>query len=652
MAGRFKVEAIFKGIDKITAPVTRIQNTMGKVTRGISGGLNKINRSVDGMMGGIRRWGFKTVLVLGAVGAAMGNIMSTGARFEQQIINATAKIDGLSKKTGTFQIALKQLSIQARETGRTTEFTATQSAMALNELTTAGLKTQQAIAALPGVVDLATISEGELADAADIATGALEAFGLKVKDPIKLTKNLARINDVLAKTATTSKTKVSDLAETLKFAGAAAAATGADIETFGAISGFMAKGMIRGSMAGTAMRNMMLKLAAPSATAEKIFRKWKISLADDKGDLRDIADIFGDLEPQMKKLGTKKQAAILKEMFGQRGFAGAAIILQKGVKAFREYREVLRQANGTSKIMADTMRDNVAGSFKKVASAIEGVKIAIFEAEKGAFKDILDSMAKWIRGNEKIIAANFGGFFKTIRDNVPTIKLLAKGIVALTVVVGALIVVLKVLTVVMWAVNLAMALNPVGAIVLALAVLVIMIVAVITTVALFHKEIDEWWDSLSTFERGLITIISPLVVLMAFASKVINRWKPVKEFFTTMWSPVKGRLDWIVNEFEFAFKHIGELWDKFMGGQFKAVQKVAQFLGIVKVDKDEGIDNVSGAAPISAAAAGGAAVGDQRRGGDTTTTNKSELTIKDETGRAELTSAAFVGLKLLSTGAF
>lgn len=53
MAGRFTVEAVFSAIDKVTAPVTRMQNAVGKMTRSVERGLRSVTAVTNTAVKGI-----------------------------------------------------------------------------------------------------------------------------------------------------------------------------------------------------------------------------------------------------------------------------------------------------------------------------------------------------------------------------------------------------------------------------------------------------------------------------------------------------------------------------------------------------------------------------------------------------------------------
>jgi len=67
MAGRFSVEAIFKAVDRVTAPVSRMQNRIGKFTRSAERGFRKLNRGLGKFVRGLKS-ATGTVVKFGAIG--------------------------------------------------------------------------------------------------------------------------------------------------------------------------------------------------------------------------------------------------------------------------------------------------------------------------------------------------------------------------------------------------------------------------------------------------------------------------------------------------------------------------------------------------------------------------------------------------------
>jgi Phage-related minor tail protein. len=371
MSGRFSVEAVFKAVDRMTAPVTRMQNRVGRLTRSMGRGFDKLNRSVGNFTSSVKRSALAVTAAMVMSSAAMANVIGTGAQFEQTLVNAAAKFPGeIRKGTAAFQ----QLETAARRTGSTTEFSASQSAEALNFLAMAGFNAEASVAALPGVVDLATAAQVDLATATDVASDSLGAFGLMTKDATKLGANLARVNDVIARTTTSANTTVETLFETIKDGAPVATTAGATIETFAALAGELANAGIKGSKAGTTLKNMFLSLSAPGTGAAKILARLGVQTKDADGNMRDIVDILEDLNGSLDGLGTADRSGVLEGIFGKIPIAGVNVLLASGSDRLREYRKELEGASGASATMASVMRDTLQGRLNSLKSVVEGVK--------------------------------------------------------------------------------------------------------------------------------------------------------------------------------------------------------------------------------------------------------------------------------------
>lgn len=595
MASRFSVEAVFKAVDRVSAPVTRMQNRVNKMTRSMGRGFDKLNRNVDKFTNGIKKGAVAVTAALVLTTGAMGNVINTGAEFEQTLVSAAAKFPGeIRKGTESF----KQLEEAARQTGKTTEFTATQSAQALNFLAMAGFNAEQSIAALPGVVDLATAASVDLATATDVATDSLGAFGLMTKDATKLSANLARVNDVIAKTTTSANTTVETLFETIKDGAPVATSAGASLETFAALAGELANAGIKGSKAGTTLKNMFLSLSAPGTGAAKILKRMGIQTQDANGDMRDIVDILGDLNGALDGLGTAQRSGVLEGIFGKIPIAGVNVLLKSGSKRLREYRKELEGASGASSVMASVMRDTLQGRLNSLSSAVEGVKISIFSMTEGPLSDTVDKMTEWVRANEAVIATNIGGFISSLIENFSTIVVWIERIGKGLAIFVAFSIVLKTLIGIMTLVNLVMAANPIGLIVIAVAAL-----------------------------------IAGLIALGIWLNDVTDGFKGWGDIILDMLGPL-GLL----------IKGVKFLMENGVSGAF---DKISGFLGFGG-DDGEGASDAAPAPQMISPQERIAKSVEERR-----TTSTAEVTIKDETGKAVVTQGTLgTGLKMQASGAF
>ncbi|QDF27458.1 phage tail tape measure protein (plasmid) [Bacillus tropicus] len=101
-------------------------------------------------------------ITLGA-GAALGGVITAGAGFEKTMSNVQAV-------TGASGDQMKEMNKVAKQLGSETKFSASQAAEGMSYLGMAGFKTNDIIAAMPGMLALASAGQLELGQASDIAS--------------------------------------------------------------------------------------------------------------------------------------------------------------------------------------------------------------------------------------------------------------------------------------------------------------------------------------------------------------------------------------------------------------------------------------------------------------------------------------------------
>jgi TP901 family phage tail tape measure protein len=321
------------------------------------------------------------------VGKGVG-LLSEGVRsvttdflgFDNAILSASAKFKGLDITTEKGRKTMEALKRTARDVGADTENNATQAAQGLDFLALAGFNANQAIALLPGVTNLATVAQVDLATATDIASDSLGAFGLMTKDTAQLTKNFTRVQDVMAKTTATSNTNLTDLFEAVQKGAPDFTAAGQSIETFSALIGTMANSGIKGAEAGTKLRNIAVRLTGGSKEAAEEIKKMGIRVADSSGNFRDMLDIIDDVIKGTAKMGEVEKARALKVIFGARQTGGLNVILKEGTEQLRSYRQMLIDSTGAAEKMAKIMRSSLMNRLKSLGSALTEVGFQLFSA--------------------------------------------------------------------------------------------------------------------------------------------------------------------------------------------------------------------------------------------------------------------------------
>lgn len=503
----FAVSTVFKAKDGVSAVFGKMGKQAGFFGDSADKAFRKASRS-GSRFGDIVKGILVTDVIKGGLRALSNGLRAVSAEFvdyDAAIVSASAKFKGLNLNTQEGIDTFNQLKKTAREVGATTEFSATQAAGGLEFLAMAGFDAEQSMAALPGVVDLATASNVDLARATDIASDSLGAFGLMTTNTAKLTLNLARVNDVFAKTTTTANTNMEQLFEAVQKGAPAFTAAGQSMETFAALTGIMANSGVKGGEAGTSLRNVMLRLADPAKEAATVMSKLGVETQDQAGNFRDVIDILGDFEKGLEGMGTAQRTQALSTVFGARAVTGINLLLQEGTDGLRKYRGELENSAGASKTMADVIRSSIGNQLKGLNSALIELGFQFFDTFKNQIGPAIKSLTEFVRGIDiPAMVASFNSFLDVLIKFKPIILGIAAAFAIYNGVFIAFAIAGKIKTFLLFAsalkslaaaqgiLNVVMALNPIGAIAAAVGLLVAGLVLLV----------DNWDAVVAAFKSG------------------------------------------------------------------------------------------------------------------------------------------------------
>lgn len=544
MAGRFSVEAVFKAVDRVTAPMSRMQNRVGKFTRSVTRGLRKANKAVDKMVRGMGR-GIKTVAKFGGAAIGLGSA-ATIAAFDK----AAGAADALAKQARRLKFPIGEL--------QEWKFVAEQSGVS-NELLDNSLGAfskrlgEAAGGAGPLVSGLKKINP-ELLEQLKAADNISDAFGLYIdamREADTATERAALANAAFSR----SGLKLANIAD----------------NSAGAID----------SLRGEQRRNGNITMEQAVA-----------------------AEAYGDAVNALKRSLTGLVQQILLPM---------APAITKNLAKWREW------------ILAnkELIKTNVTEFAKDLWGRIKALTVAAQEFS-----------------SKYNLAENIGKGLDTLGRFAQFLERNGSLIIKMGVAVAGLFAVLKTLTVVMAAVNLVMALNPIGLVVIAIAALVAGIVALVQYFGGFEKlagDAMEAWQPVGQFFKDI--------------------WADVMESFGTAWDfigsivdKVKGAIDFVGGAVNKVKGLVGDNVDAATDAVSDAASGVAGFLGFGGGDDDD-----AGAAgqPTPAAQMVSPQERTARSVEESRSTSTSEVTIKDETGRAEVSGGRMgPGIKLQPSGAF
>lgn len=368
----------------------------------------------------------------------LGSVTRVVGGFEEQMKTVEA-ITGASANT------MDTLSEKARELGATTRFTAAETASAMVVLSRAGFTVNETFDTVEQTLNLSIAGFIDLAQSADILASTMAQFNLVATDS-------ERIANVLVNTTNSTQSQVSELSETMKFAGAIAGNLGISLEETAAAAGVLADSNIRASLAGTNLRGILGTLLNPSKEALKIFEQMGLTAEDLDPSLNSLADIFEKLRDAQI---TEAEAG---EIFKKRNFT-ASLILANNVDSLRALTTSNENAEGSAREFASTVDDTLIGSLRSLQSSFQEVLIVIGNSKDGlggSFRFLVDVFTDILRiiggvddawenagttakvltaatvgltaATAAYIALRFGAYMLTVADSIGTARTAMRGL--------------------------------------------------------------------------------------------------------------------------------------------------------------------------------------------------------------------------------
>lgn len=342
---------------------------------------DEASSAITGIATGIRSFAKVGVAAVGAIGTGMiafsKSAVDTGKEFDKSMSQVAATL-------GVTTDEIDDLRTYAMEMGATTAFSAVQAADALNYMALAGYNSDKSMKMLPSVLDLAAAGSMDLARASDMVTDAESALGLTSEET-------AQMVDQMARTASRSNTSVEQLGDAILTIGGTANFMAGGTDRLNTVLGILADNGIKGSEAGIHLRNMLLKLSAPTDKGTKLMKKMGLEIYDGSGKMRDMQDIMLDLNEAMSDMTEEDRVQTLSELFNARDLSAVNALLHTSAKRWDELGGEIKDAQGAAKKMAETQLDNLAGDVTLFKSAMEGAKITLSNALTPALRGFVQT---------------------------------------------------------------------------------------------------------------------------------------------------------------------------------------------------------------------------------------------------------------------
>lgn len=461
-----------KTIDKMKA---KYQGFLDKLPGGMGKAIDKLKVPLTAMATGLAV----------AIGGMMVKATTMANDWQTQMaeINVTAE---LSKDK------LQGLSDKLLEIGTRNAVPLEQIPKAFSRIISAGLDLNQSMEALEPTLRAAK------AGFTDIETVA----GAGIAVMISSGKDINRVYDVLFATVKEGNAEFKDIARYLPKVVPLARSIGYELEsTAGAYASLTTK--LSAEQSSTALEGIYRTLSNADVAMGKMdaktgkyvsgFRAVGINIFDSAGKIRPLIDIVKDLNKQMDGLTDEQKVEKLSKL----GFDQSTAL-------------------GFGTLMQDVQ------GLEKATTATYGSQNALNKA----YMDSLTPMEQW-----QVIQNNIKGAMIKLGEKIlpmvtwaleklsPVFQWVFENIDALVIILGSVATAFGVLTVAVWANNIALMANPVGLVIAAILVLIGIITAAII-------KFDEWGAM-------VLALMGPFGMLINIIKTVYDHWESIKKAFQT-----------------------------------------------------------------------------------------------------------------------
>ncbi len=375
---------------ELTAKIQELTEEQKKAAEGAGEFGNAGVQAIEAVGGAIAAAGIAEAMK--SIADAYSECVEIAGNFEQAMSAVEAIADSNISE-------MAALTAEAKELGATTKFTAQQSANAMEYMAMAGWDAQEMLGGMSGVINLAAAAGEDLAQVSDIVTDNLSAFGLKASDT-------AHFADVLAAAAANSNTNISIMGETFKSSSSVAGALGYSIEDVAVMVGLMANNSVKGSRAGTALRNIFNGLLGGVTLTAKAFGELDYSAVNSDGSMKGLMETVEDLRGYFSQMTEAERVNNAMTIAGMRGYNGLLAILNATNEDFQSLYASINNCNGAAERMAKVKLDNLNGDITLANSAMEALQSTIGEQFNPELRELTQLKTELLNGLNDFIIEN------------------------------------------------------------------------------------------------------------------------------------------------------------------------------------------------------------------------------------------------------
>ena len=264
-----------------------------------------------------------------------------------------------------------QLRDKAMELGRTTRYTATEVANAMEELARKGYDAAEVQTLVGETLKMAQANVVSMADASTIATNSMRAFGLEAEE-------IGRVADVMSSACSHSATNLTQLGEAMKTAAPVARSANMTLEQTVSIVGSLANIGMVGSDAGTGVKQIIMgisTMAKSTDKARKVLEHYNLDITEARMRSGELMEML----KEMKQSGIGESIADLKIVAGKYAAPRLANLINNVDDAI-ELEKTLEASIGENERMYEQSIGQTSQALYMLKSAWEALLIEMYDS--------------------------------------------------------------------------------------------------------------------------------------------------------------------------------------------------------------------------------------------------------------------------------
>lgn len=302
------------------------------------------------------------------------SVLSASVVAGAEFIDTMTTVGAITQAT---ESQMRELSDIAQTLGLESMFNSQEIASGMKYLAMAGNDFNEVTQMIRGAVMVAGASGMEIGGkggAADIITNVMRTFRQEGE------RASVVVGDQMTKAALSANISMTDLAESIKYAGADIVTLNQTLPQTMAMIGTLGNAGIQASMAGTAISNMARYLnksiADPNFKGGKALASIGLSpedFLDTTGSIIDLGDALEKIKIATQDMNASQRNLIMNQIFGVRGMR-AAVAMMNDLEGYRELlNKIQNESSGTASEMMDKRMSSLAGRLDAMVNSFENL---------------------------------------------------------------------------------------------------------------------------------------------------------------------------------------------------------------------------------------------------------------------------------------